>query len=115
MAAALECFIYVVVAWCVMRLRKKFPEKERAFKVPFGNLIPMLVIFIFSLLMVGIFTDASRDNLGNVLFYNYWCAVAMIILAGCMVLYATKVAPIFQKAAEARSNQRKRRRPPRKI
>ena len=114
MAAALECFIYVVVAWCVMRLRKKFPEKERAFKVPFGNLIPMLVIFIFSLLMVGIFTDASRDNLGNVLFYNYWCAVAMIILAGCMVLYTAKVVPIFQKAAEARLNQRKRRRPPRK-
>lgn len=114
MAAALECFIYVVVALCVMRLRKKFPEKERAFKVPFGNLIPLLVVFVFSLLIVGIFTDTTRDNMGNVLFYNYWCAIAMIVLAGCMVLYTVKVVPVFQKAAEARLKQRKRRRPPRK-
>jgi len=113
-AAALECFIYVVVALCVLRLRKKFPDKERTFKVPFGKLIPVLVIFIFSLLMVGIFTDVSRDNMGNVLFYNYWCAIAMISLAGCMVFYASKVVPIFQKAADERLKHRKRRRPPRK-
>jgi len=114
MAAALECFIYVVVALCVLRLRKKFPEKERAFKTPFGSLIPILVMFIFSALMVGIFTDTSRDYQGNILFYNYWCAIAMLILAGVMVLYATKVVPVFQKASELRSKQRKRRRPPRK-
>lgn len=113
MAAALECFIYVIVALCVLRLRKKFPDKERAFRVPFGSLIPVLVVFIFSLLMVGVFTDTTQDNMGNVLFSNYWCAIAMIILAGFMVLYATKVVPIFQKAAEDRSNQRKRRRPSR--
>ena len=115
MAAALECFIYVVVALCVIRLRKKFPEKERAFRTPFGNLIPLVVIFVFSLLMVGIFTDTSRDYLGNILFHNYWCAVAMLVLAGGMVLYATQVVPIFQKASEKRSKQRKSRRPPRQV
>jgi len=114
MAAALECFIYVVAALCVLRLRKKFPEKKRAFKTPFGGLIPILVIFIFSFLMVGIFTDTSRDYLGNILFHNYWCAVAMVILASGMVLYAVKVVPVFQKSAQERSKKRKRRRPPRK-
>jgi len=113
MAAALECFIYVVVALCVIRLRKKFPDQERAFRVPFGNLIPVLVIFVFSLLMVGMFADTTRDSMGNVLFANYWCAVAMVILAAVMILYATRVVPIFQKAAEARAQQRKKRRPPR--
>lgn len=114
MAAALECFIYIVVALCVMRLRKKFPDQERAFRVPFGNLIPVVVIFAFSLLMVGMFADTTKDNMGNILFANYWCALAMIILAGCMMLYAVKIVPIFQKAAEARLKLRKRRRPPRK-
>ena len=113
MAAALKCFIYVVVALCVLRLRKKFPERKRAFKTPFGSLVPLLVIFIFSLLMVGIFTDTSRDYLGNILFYNYWCAIAMLFLAGGIVLYTTKMVPIFQKAAKKRSKQRKPRRPPR--
>jgi amino acid transporter len=114
MAAALECFIYVVVALCVIRLRKKYPDQDRAFRVPFGNLIPVIVIFVFSILMVGMFIDTTKDAMGNILFENYWCALTMIILAGCMVLYASMVVPKFQKAAEIRSKLRKKRRPQRK-
>ena len=41
MAAALECFIYVVMALCVLRLRKKYPNiVEHCLSFPFGSLHP---------------------------------------------------------------------------
>jgi amino acid transporter len=113
MAAALECFIYVVVALCVLRLRKKLPDKERAYRVPFGKVIPVFTIVIFTLLMVGMFADSTKNNKGDVLFQNYWCAIAMVIFAGLTALYAWKVMPKLKAAAEEKSKKRKRRRPER--
>ena len=111
MAAALECFIYVVAAVCVIKLRRKYPEKERAFKIPLGHTIPIIVIIVFTGLMIGIFTDVSRDYLGRELFKNYWVAVVM---AGCflfMTLYTLIVVPIFKKKAEEKAKTRVKRRP----
>jgi amino acid transporter len=111
MAAALECFIYVVAAVCVIKLRRKYPQKERAFKIPLGYTIPIVVIVVFTGLMIGIFTDVSRDYLGRELFKNYWVAVVMAGCFVCMILYTLIVVPIFKKKAEEKAKTRVKRRP----
>ena len=111
MAAALECFIYVVMAICVLRLRKKYPDKPRDFKVPFGPVIPVITAVVFLGLMFGIFMDVTKDYAGRVLFANYWLAVVM---AGFLVLcthYSMLIVPVFKKKAAERSATRQRRRP----
>src|SRR5208283_3382003 len=111
MAAALECFIYVVAGVCVIRLRKKFPDKERSFKIPLGYTIPVIVIVVFTGLMLAIFTDVSRDYLGRELCKNYWVAVVMVVSFLCMTLYTLLVVPIFKKKAEEKSKTIVKRRP----
>ena len=111
MAAALECFIYVVAAVCVIKLRKKYPEKERSFKIPLGHTIPIIVIIVFTGLMIGIFTDVSRDYLGRELFQNYWVAVVMGGFMLLMILYTLLVVPIFKKKAAEKEKTRVKRRP----
>jgi amino acid transporter len=110
-AAALECFIYVVAAVCVLRLRSKFPEKERSFKVPLGSTIPLVTIVVFTVLMIGTFSDATRNYEGRVLFHNYWVAVVMAGFFLCTTAYTLAVVPIFKKRAEERAKARVKRRP----
>jgi amino acid transporter len=111
MAAALECFIYVVAALCVIRLRRRKPDMERSFKVPFGITIPVIVIAVFGLLMLGIFTDVTRDYSGKELFNNYWVAVVMGIFLLCMYAYTSLVVPVYKRRAEERAQTRVKRRP----
>ncbi len=111
MAAALECFIYVVMAICVLRLRKTHPDNPREFRVPLGPVIPLAVIAAFTFLMIGVFADASRDPSGTVLFSNYWVAVVMAAFLGLCVLYTVAVVPALKRKAEARAATRVRRRP----
>ena len=113
MAAALECFIYVVMALSVIRLRKKFPDSPRAFKVPLGNTIPVVTIVVFSVLMIGLISDTTRDYTGNVLFHNYWVGLVMAMFAGLCVMYTLVVVPRFKLAALKRASLRKKRRPSR--
>jgi amino acid transporter len=114
MAAALECFIYVVMAVCVMRLRRKNPDQERAFRVPGGWVIPIITAVAFTGLIVGIFTDVTRDHMGKVVFHNGWVALAMIVFAGLCVAYTLGVVPGFKRKAAERAAQRKPRRPQRR-
>ena len=111
MAAATECFIYVVVAICVIMLRKKKPDQERAFKVPFGLVIPVFTALVFTGLMAGIFMDNTRDINGAILFHNYWVALVMAVMACIMVAYTLFVVPRLKQAAQERTSARKRRRP----
>ena len=111
MAAALECFIYVVMALCVLRLRKRHPENPRSFKVPLGPVIPVAVAIIFTALLVGIFADASRDSAGTVLFQNYWVAVVMAGFFLLCLLYALLVTPVLKRKAAERASTRVKRRP----
>jgi amino acid transporter len=111
MAAALECFIYVVAATCVIRLRKKYPEKERSFKIPMGYTIPVLVIIVFTGLLLGIFFDVSRDYAGNELFKNYWLAVVMGSFFLLLTFYTLFVVPMLKKKGEERTKTRVKRRP----
>ena len=111
MAAALECFIYVVMAVCVLRLRKKFPDKKRAFLIPFGKTIPVITAIVFGGLMIGIFTDSTKDYAGNVLFENFWVALAMAASAAFCVAYTLLIVPKLKAAALERASSRKKRRP----
>jgi amino acid transporter len=111
MAAALECFIYVVMAVCVIRLRRKLPNSERSFKVPFGYVIPAITIVVFLGLMIGIFADVSRDYAGNVLFNNYWVAVVMGGFFLLTTSYTLLVVPVLKKKADERARARVKRRP----
>ena len=111
MAAALECFIYVVAAVCVIRLRKKYPEKERSFKIPMGYTIPIIVIIVFTGLLLGIFSDVSRDYAGNELFKNYWVAVVMGAFFLLLTFYTFFVVPMLKQKAEERTKTRVKRRP----
>jgi amino acid transporter len=111
MAAALECIIYVVMALCVLRLRKKYPDAERSYKVPFGSLIPLVTIVVFTGLAVGIFSDVSRDYSGRILFPNYLVALVMVVFAILTTVYTLYVVPVFKKKAAERSATRQRRRP----
>jgi amino acid transporter len=111
MAAALECFIYVVMAICVLKLRKKFPDTPRDFKIPFGPVIPVITAVVFFGLMIGIFMDVSKDYSGRVLFANYWVAVVMGVSFLLMACYTLFVVPIFKKKAEEIAKTRVKRRP----
>jgi amino acid transporter len=111
MAAGLECFIYVVMALCVLRLRKRRPDNPRDFKIPLGPVIPVAVVVVFTALLVGIFLDASRDSTGTVLFQNYWVAVAMAGFFLVCLLYTLLVTPVLKRKALERASARVKRRP----
>jgi amino acid transporter len=112
LAAALECFIYVVMGVCVIRLRRKYPDNPRDFKIPFGYTIPIIVIVVFAALLIGIFVDASKDYAGNILFHNYWVAVVMVLFFGICTAYTILVVPVFKKKAAELAASRVKRRPP---
>ena len=111
MAAALECFIYVVMALCVIRLRRKFPDRERSFQAPGGYLIPALTVVIFLGLLIGIFFDVTRDHTGKILFANGWVALVMAGFFLGTALYTLYVVPIFKKKAADLAGKRVKRRP----
>jgi len=48
--ATVECLIYVVMALCVIRLRRREPDTERGFRIPGGPVVPVLVIAIYGIL-----------------------------------------------------------------
>jgi len=114
MAAALECFIYVVMALCVIRLRRRFPDRQSSFKIPGGYTVPVLTILIFAGLLLGIFMDVSRDSAGRILFANYWVALVMAGVFLLTSLYTFGIVPVLKKRAAARSQQSAKRRPGRK-
>lgn len=111
MAAALECFIYVVMAVCVLKLRRSRPDNPRDFKIPLGYAIPVITIVVFAGLMLGIFADVSKDSAGNILFHNYWVAAVMGSFFVLCTLYTLLVVPVFKKKAAAKAATRVKRRP----
>ncbi len=111
MAAALECFIYVVMAICVIKLRRSMPDNPRDFKVPGGYVIPIITIIVFAGLFIGIFVDTSKDYAGNILFANYWVAIVMAAFFGICAVYTLTVVPMLKKKAAEKAATRVKRRP----
>ncbi len=97
MAAASECVIYVLSAAALVVLRKKMADAPRAFKVPFGPLIPVFTILIFTLLAVMIIvTDPA---------IGYWMAAGLVVIG----LYVLTVAPRIREKYKVKRSPRMRK------
>lgn len=97
MAAASECVIYVLSAAALVVLRKKMADAPRAFKVPFGPLIPVFTILIFTLLAVMIIvTDPA---------IGYWMAAGLVVIG----LYVLTVVPRIREKYKVKRSPRMRK------
>ncbi|MFO7557349.1 MAG: APC family permease [Desulfobacterales bacterium] len=110
--AATECMIYMVMAVCVIRLRKLQPDTERSFKIKGGNIIPIIVIVIYGI--VGGFIlfgpVKPQDVVDQQIAKGF---IAGLILLNCIYVYGVwpRLRAKYQKIAEARTPRRRRRRP----
>jgi len=57
--AALEGVMYAVAALAVIGLRRRQPDAERSFRLPFGLVVPVLTVLIFLVLAVGAATSPT--------------------------------------------------------
>jgi amino acid transporter len=111
--AATECMIYMVMAVCVIRLRKLQPDAERSFKIKGGNLIPVIVIVIYGI--VGgfiLFGPVKPQDVTDQRIAKSF--IAGLIALNCIYVFGIwpRLRAKYQKIAEARKPRRRRRRPP---
>ncbi len=103
--AVLEALIYTVAGLCVLRLRRKQPDAERAFRIKGGWTIPILTIIVFGMLAI-----LASLGIGS----NIMPGLPLIISIGVFIistLYVFLVVPRLRAAAQARRAATKRRRP----
>ena len=86
--AALEAVMYVVAAWAVIGLRRRQPDAERSFRLPFGIILPILTIVVFLVLAVGAATSPSGIP-GPV----PWVLVLLLVIALLSLLYVRLYVP----------------------
>jgi amino acid transporter len=97
MAAASESVIYALSAAALIVLRKKMADAPRAFKVPFGPLIPVVTILIFTLLAVmTIVTDPA---------IGYWMVAGLVVIG----LYVLMVVPRIKEKYKVKRPPRMRK------
>jgi len=97
MAAASESVIFALSAAALIVLRKKMADAPRAFKVPFGPIIPVLTILIFTLLAVmTIITDPA---------IGCWMAAGLVVIG----LYVLLVVPRMKEKYKVKRSPRARR------
>jgi amino acid transporter len=102
--AVLEAVIYTIAGLCVIRMRKRQPDAERAFRIRGGLLFPILTVIVFGLLAVlaslGIGSPDVLPGLPLAL---------TLVLVGLSALYVFLVIPRLRAAAAARQATRRRR------
>jgi len=110
--AATECMIYMVMAMCVMRLRKKEPDTERRFKIKGGKIVPVIVFVIYGVVAAFILVGPVKpqDVVDQRIALGF---VISIILINCIYVYTVlpRLRAKYQKIADARKPRRRRRRP----
>lgn len=108
--AAAECMIYIVIALCVIRLRRTEPDRERGFKIKGGIFFPLIVILVYG--VVGGFIlfgpVKPQDEIDQ--------KIALFFISGLLVLaifYVYAVLPgmreKYRKISEARTPRRRRK------
>ena len=107
--AAIECAIYAVGSFCVVRLRTRVTS-ERPFRMVFARPLASFGVVLFSALFLATaFADPKNSR--------HFSAVPFLVIAVLGVvstLYVALVVPRLQRAASARSAERRpTRRPPR--
>lgn len=111
--AATECMIYMVMAMCVIRLRKIQPNTERSFKIKGGKIIPIIVIVIYGIVGgVILFGPVKPQDITDQRIARGF--IAGLIVFNCIYVYGIwpRLRAKYQKIAEARTPRRRQRRPP---
>ncbi|HLI71208.1 MAG TPA: APC family permease [Ktedonobacteraceae bacterium] len=101
--AVLEALIYTIAGLCVILLRRKRPDTERAFRIRGGLLFPLLTVIVFGLL--GILASLGIGS-------NVLPGLPLIITLALMLissLYVFLVIPRLRAAAAVRRTMRRRR------
>lgn len=103
LGAVLEALIYTIAGLCVIRLRRKQPGAERAFRIRGGLFFPLLTVIIFGLLGILAALGIGSDVLPGL------PLLIAVALMGLSSLYVFLVIPRLRAAAAARMATRRRR------
>lgn len=76
--------VFMLISLIVIILRYRYPNLKRPFKVPFGNIIPVLSVLICIVLLVSISLNAW-------LTYLLWIAVGMVVYYGYSLRHADEL------------------------
>ena len=101
--AVLEAVIYTIAGLCVIRLRRRQPNAERAFRIRGGLLFPILTVIVFGLLAL-----LASLGIGSNVLPGLPLGIT-IVLTGISALYVFLVIPKLRAAAAARQGTRRRR------
>jgi amino acid transporter len=102
LGAFIECLIYAVMACAVISLRRRQPEHARPYRVPGGDVVPVIVAIVFGFLMITIVID--KPLVGAV----------VAVAAGLAAYYGWRVVPRMRARARAARSTRAPRRPGRR-
>ena len=102
LGAFIECLIYAVMACAVISLRRRQPAHARPYRVPGGDVIPVIVAIFFGFLMITIVID--KPLVGAV----------VAVAAGLAAYYGWRVVPAMRAKARAARSARAPRRPGRR-
>jgi uncharacterized membrane protein len=107
--AAIECGIYAVGSFCILRLRSRV-DRKRPFTLVAGRPLAMFGAVVFSLLFLATaFADPKNSKHFSVLPFS-----VIAVLGALSTTYVHFVVPRLQRQASARSAAaRPRRRPER--
>jgi amino acid transporter len=98
MAAAVECIIYALSAAALIVLRKKMADTPRSFKAPFGLVIPVLTILIFTLLAIMVIaTD---------LVMAVWMAAGLVVIGLYVVMVVPKIKEKYKVKRQPRRKEK---------
>jgi amino acid transporter len=109
--AVLEAMIYAVAGLCVILLRRRQPDAQRSFLIPFGLAIPALTVGIFALLGLVAALTLTPVKLGSSVVALPVPLVLTALIFLLSYLYVQYYVPQLKAAEEARRAATVRRRP----
>ncbi len=107
--AAVECMIYVVMALCVIRLRRLEPQTKRSFRIKGGVVVPVMVIVIYGLLAgIILFGPVKPEDAVEQRICRYFIVGLFILNTGYAYTVWPRLRAKYQRMAEARKPRRRR-------
>lgn len=97
LAAAVTSTVYALVGIAVISLRRRMPEVQRPYLIPYGNLIPVLTTVVFAFLAVALLAT------------NPWVLVYLSASLVVCLVYVNTVVPYLKKKHQAKRPAARRR------
>ena len=104
LGAVLEAIIYTIAGLCVLRLRSRKPNAERAFRIKGGLIIPIATIIIFGLL--GVLASLGIGTAGVAVGTPLLITLVVFLLSSLYVFFGV---PRIRAAALAKRGTTRRR------